>query len=85
MPVPRIICATGGQAQNPLWTQYKADVLGIPIEVTASPDAELTGDAIMAFTGAGLFESFRQGAEALISINRVYEPRNIYGSNNERV
>ena len=55
----------GGQAHNEHWNQYKADRLGISIETTQLLDAELTGDAIIAFTSMGFFSSIEEGVSYL--------------------
>ncbi len=49
--VVREIRSTGGQARSDLWNQIKADVLGRPIVVGASPESELLGAAILAMAG----------------------------------
>ena len=66
---------TGGQAHNEHWNQFKADRLGISIETTQLLDAELTGDAIIAFTSMGFFSSIEEGAESLVKTARIFEPR----------
>ncbi len=73
-PVPSRIRTTGGQAKNGAWLQFKADALGIPIEVTACPDAELIGDAVLACTGLNIFADIQEGAAALVRPHRVFEP-----------
>ena len=65
---------TGGQAHNNYWNQFKADMLGINIETTQMLDAELTGDAITAFTSMGFFSSIEEGAEVLVKTSRIFEP-----------
>ncbi len=65
---------SGGQARNGPWNQFKADVLGLPLELTASPDGELTGDAVIGFTGMGCFGSIAEGAGKLVSVSQVFYP-----------
>lgn len=71
---PRRMRTTGGQARNAPWLQHKADMTGIPIEVTACPDAELVGDAVLALVGTGRFGSVLEGAKALVKVARVFSP-----------
>ncbi|MDR1747804.1 MAG: FGGY-family carbohydrate kinase [Spirochaetaceae bacterium] len=65
---------SGGQARNAPWNQLKADVLGIPLELTGSPDGELIGDAVIGFTGMGRFGSIAEGAGKLVSVSQVFHP-----------
>jgi xylulokinase len=66
---------TGGQARNPLWMQIKADMLGINLEVPQCPDAELSGNAIIAYTGLHFFETIKEGAEQIAKPSQIYFPR----------
>ncbi len=66
---------TGGQARNPLWMQIKADTLGINLEVPQCPDAELSGNAIIAYTGLHFFETIKEGAEQIAKPSQIYVPR----------
>ncbi|MCH5295528.1 MAG: hypothetical protein J1F14_06470 [Treponema sp.] len=74
-PFPESMTVTGGQAANPEWSQFKADVTGLCINVMEIPDAELAGDAVMAFTGAGHFSSLTHAAESLCRVRRSFVPR----------
>jgi xylulokinase len=65
---------SGGQARNRLWNQLKADVLGIPLELTGTPDGELVGDAVIGFTGMGHFGSIAEGAGRLVSVSQTFYP-----------
>ncbi|MBP5328672.1 MAG: FGGY-family carbohydrate kinase [Spirochaetaceae bacterium] len=65
---------TGGQARNDAWNKFKATKLGIPIEISAMPDAELTGNAITAFFGMGRYSSLQEGAEKMAKISKTFFP-----------
>ena len=65
---------TGGQARNNAWNQFKSAKLGIPIEITSMPDAELTGNAITAFFGLGRYSSLQEGAEKMVKISKTIYP-----------
>ncbi len=79
---------SGGQACNGLWNQMKADVMGVVLETTALSDAELTGDAVLGFTGMGYFSSAAEGAAALVRTLRTFTPdrkaQQFYGPRYER-
>ena len=72
--VPDRMTVTGGQASNDEWNQMKANVTGLTVLVPACSDAELLGDAVFAFTGMGLFPSVAEGAAALCSNAKCFEP-----------
>ena len=47
----------GGGARNKVWTQMRADTLGIPIWVCKVSESTVLGAAMYAFAGAGVFPS----------------------------
>ena len=47
------LLATGGASRSPLWMQIKSDVTGLPVVVTANPDATPLGAAMLAAIGTG--------------------------------
>lgn len=47
------LLAIGGATRSPLWMQIKADVTGLPVVVTANPDATPLGAAMLAAIGTG--------------------------------
>lgn len=47
----------GGGARNKVWTQMRADMLGLPILVSKVSESTVLGAAMYAFAGAGVFES----------------------------
>ena len=60
----------GGQARSRQWNQLKADVLGIPVALLRSADAELIGAAGCGFVGLGRYSD---PIEASINIAEVVE------------
>ena len=46
--------AVGGGSRSPVWMQIFADVLGVPVDSTASADAAAVGAALIAGAGTGL-------------------------------
>ena len=69
------ICTTGGQAKNPAWLQYKSRVVQAAFSITACADAELVGNAVLAYWGLGKFSSIQEGAQALVHLSHVFEPQ----------
>jgi L-fuculokinase len=66
--------ALGGVQKNEFWLRMKADVTGLPVEVTDNPEVTLLGAAILAGIGAGIY---RDSADALSRMDfalTTYEP-----------
>ena len=59
------ICCTGGQAKNQSWLKLKSEIVGVPFFVGKCADAELMGNAAVAFYGLGLYPSIKEAAEDL--------------------
>jgi xylulokinase len=57
------IFSVGGGTRNTLWNQIKADVMQVPLELSAEPEAGLKGSALLAAAGVGLMGD--PGEEAL--------------------
>ncbi len=47
----------GGGARNKIWTQMRADILGLPIRISNVSESTVLGASMYAFAGAGLFDS----------------------------
>ena len=65
---------TGGQAENELWNQMKADVTGYELHTQRLLHAELTGDAVFALVGLGVYKDIKGAAEILCKKNKTYSP-----------
>lgn len=65
---------SGGGSRSRLWPQIFADVLGMPVSVAVSRETGALGAAIAAGTGVGLFADFTEGANAMVQIDRHYQP-----------
>jgi ribulose kinase len=72
-PVEQIY-ACGGATHSDLFMQIYADVCAIPISVVKVADAPLVGDAILAFTGLGVYPDLAAAAEAMVKFDRHYYP-----------
>jgi len=64
----------GGAARSDLWLQMKADLLGLPVERPACPDAASLGAAMLAATGTGRFASVADAAGAWYRPDRLFQP-----------
>jgi len=73
--------AAGGGMQSDAWCQIRADVLGKSIRRLKTVDAGVSGAALLAGVGAGLFSSLKDAAASLIQTDRVFEPNRL---NSER-
>jgi len=65
---------SGGQAKNPYWNQFKADVTGRWLAIPEIEDGELAGNACLAMKGLGLYPSLEAAIEQTVKIKHVYEP-----------
>jgi xylulokinase len=65
----------GGGARSDAWCQLKADVLGVPVLRVAESETGLTGAAIAAATGAGLYPTIAAAARAMTRVERAFAPR----------
>jgi FGGY-family pentulose kinase len=68
------IYACGGGAKSALWLQIHADVCGLPIHLTAVPEATTLGSAICAAVGAGRFPSLDEAARAMVRVTSTVRP-----------
>ena len=64
----------GGGSRSDVWTQIKADALGIELRRAAVPDAAATGAAILAGVGAGVMPSIGEAAKRLVRFDRSFAP-----------
>ena len=65
---------TGGGSKSDAWIQLCADILGQPFVRPAVTEAGALGAAIIAGVGAGIFPSFQAGVEAMVRLERRFEP-----------
>lgn len=54
----------GGGARNRVWTQMRADILGLPILVSKVSESTVLGAAMYGFAGAGVYNSPEECREA---------------------
>ncbi len=73
LPV-REVRVLGGGAESRLWTQIKADVLGLPIVRTECREAACLGAAILGAAAAGDFADPAAAAQRMVRITERIEP-----------
>ena len=66
--------AVGGGSKSDAWIQICADIMGRPFVRPRITEAGALGAAIMAGVGDGVFSSFEDGVEAMVSLERTFEP-----------
>ncbi len=68
------IVATGGGARSDLWLQIKADLLGVEVLATGTPEPACYGAGMMAAVAAGWFVDRRGAAAAWVRARRRFRP-----------
>jgi L-xylulokinase len=71
---PQAIRLTGGAARSTVWVQMFADVLQIPIEITAGTELGTLGAAICAGVATKQFASFEYAAANMVQVVHTYTP-----------
>ena len=66
--------AVGGGSQSDAWVQTCANIFGQPFTRPVITEAGALGAAIMAGVGSDVFDSYRQGVEAMVKLERAFEP-----------
>ncbi|PKO22935.1 MAG: hypothetical protein CVU38_06865 [Chloroflexi bacterium HGW-Chloroflexi-1] len=66
--------AVGGGSKSDAWIQLCADILGRPFVRPKITEAGALGAAIIAGIGDGVFSSFEAGVEAMVRLERTFEP-----------
>jgi sugar (pentulose or hexulose) kinase len=73
VPFPDEMLVTGGQTKNAAYMWRKARALGINLVEANCDDAELLGDACVAWYGLGTFKSLQDAASAIVREGNKYE------------
>jgi xylulokinase len=66
--------ATGGGSKSDTWVQLSADIFGRPFVRPAVTEAGALGAALIAGVGCGVFGSFADGVQAMVRLERTFEP-----------
>ena len=72
--IPEDVVVCGGSTKSDLWMQIHADVSGLPLKLTAIPNAPMLGSAILAAVGSGHYDSIQSAAGQMVQIARTIEP-----------
>lgn len=64
----------GGGSRNRVWTQIRANVLGIPVTVTHESEITVLGAAMFAFAGAGVYSSPEEARRAFALSYETFMP-----------
>jgi xylulokinase len=67
--------AVGGGSKSDAWLQLTADIFGIPVVRPAVTEAGVLGAATIAGVGAGVWSSYDEAVEQMVSLERTFEPR----------
>ncbi len=67
--------ATGGGSKSDAWLQLTADIFGIPVVRPRVTEAGVLGGAIIAGVGAGVWASYDEAVDRMVSLDRTFEPR----------
>lgn len=65
----------GGGSRNALWNQIKADTLQLPVKVLAKAETTVSGAAMFAWAGAGVYRSADEAREQVSFEYDIYCPR----------
>ena len=68
------IIACGGTTKSKLWLQIYADVTGLPIKTTTTPEAAALGSAVLGAVVAGKYGSIIEAADKMVKFKDVIEP-----------
>jgi xylulokinase len=66
--------AVGGGSKSDAWIQICADIMGRPFVRPKITEAGALGAAIIAGVGGGVFPSYEAGVEAMVRLDRIFEP-----------
>ena len=69
------ITAYGGGSQSALWTQIKADVMGLPYVCLGREDLAAVGNAVLAGYALGIYDDMAATSERFVKRTTRYEPR----------
>jgi sugar (pentulose or hexulose) kinase len=65
---------TGGGARSAWWTQLKADITGLPVEVVSQPEPGTLGAALLAGVAVRVYSDQEAISRRLSGTACVYEP-----------
>lgn len=69
-----LLVVSGGSAANARWCQTHADVLGVPVAVSAEADGVLLGSAMLGAAAAGAYPTLEAAMSAMTAAAAVIRP-----------
>ena len=85
---PLAIRMAGGAKNSNVWSQMFADILQIPVQILSGQELGVTGVAMAASVGVGIYKDFFEAATKGVEINRTIQPNrqlsDIYSKKYER-
>ncbi len=64
----------GGGVNIKAWPQIFADVLGVPVIISAANEVALVGSTMMALTAGGVFKDLNEASEKMLKGGKRIEP-----------
>ncbi|MBQ5316213.1 MAG: xylulokinase, partial [Oscillospiraceae bacterium] len=64
----------GGGGSSPLWRQMLADLYACPVKTASSKEGPALGAAILAFVGAGVYQSVPEACRKIVGTDKICEP-----------
>src|SRR5215216_4848074 len=64
----------GGGAKSRLWNQIKADVTGLPVNVSEITETTALGAAFLALVGTGAYTTLSEASEHIVKIRECLDP-----------
>ncbi len=74
LPAPERIRISGGGAKSTLWRQILSDIMRHPLSVVEVTEGAAMGAALLAGTGAGLWDSVQAACDSTISVHEKSFP-----------
>lgn len=71
---PDYLLYGGGGARSDLWSQIRADVLGVPLHKFEYGDVGCLGAAILAAVGIGAFPDIKSAVPNMTRVEKIFEP-----------
>ena len=68
------IILAGGASKSSVWAQMVADICGLPVRISATPDLACVGAAVLAGVGCGIFADRKEGFRCLAAEEHTLYP-----------
>lgn len=71
----QMVYHSGGAAKGDTWNQIKADIYNVPICTLEADEGGVLGVALMSAVAVGFVDDLEAGAEKLLKVKKIYQPR----------